>query len=62
MKDSLEYRKLKLEHARVYAARLDLEFQQEDHLSRAERLKPLIAIQIAKEEELEAKLKEEEQS
>jgi len=64
---NLDYKRIKAELARVQAARYDQEFKQEElrqmakrHLESANRLDKEIEIQLAKEKELEIKLKENE--
>lgn len=55
---SLEYKKLKMELARVQAARLEMEFLIAQRMEEVERLNENIKIQITKEQELTIKLKE----
>jgi len=56
----LEIKKLKAEKARVVSARMDLEIRIDEHKENIERLETSIAIQTAKEQELEDQIKTEE--
>lgn len=58
----LELKRMKLELVKVAAARHDLEFRIEEKMDEIERLKANIAIQLAKEAELAAKVAEAEKA
>jgi hypothetical protein len=53
---SLEKKRLEAELARVYAARLELEFKQEEYKYNIERLQKEIDIQLKRESELKGKI------
>ena len=55
----LETKRLKLELHKVQAARHELEFRIDERMDEIERIKGHIEIQIAKEKELEEKIKQE---
>lgn len=55
---SLEYKKLKMELARVQAARLEMEFIIAQRMEEVDRLNDNVKIQVSKEQELITKLKE----
>lgn len=54
----IQLKKLELEKARVYAARLDLELKYEELKEALIRVEENIQIQVKKEQELEAKISE----
>jgi hypothetical protein len=54
----LEQMKIKAELARVVAARMELEYKQEEYKYHIERLGKDITIQVEKESELQQKIKE----
>jgi len=58
----LEIKKLKVELLMVASARAQLELRIDEHLDNIERIKVSIDVQVAKEAELAAKIKEMEDS
>lgn len=58
MMTPLEIKKLKVELLRVAAARGELELRIDEHKENIERLEANIQIQLAKESELDGKIKE----
>lgn len=58
MMTPLEIKKLKVELLRVAAARAELELRIDEHKENIERLEANIQIQLTKEGELDAKIKE----
>lgn len=56
----LDLKKIKVEQARVVAARMELEMRIDEFKENIERLEASIVIQLAKEVELAQKIKDEE--